>query len=94
MMHYPGPKSIPPGESPGGVVVHVYSVPGELLLVVQKLSLSDDPIQASQDASDIAERSGAAQVCLVAYDGDSGERFPADAWIDPEDPQTESEPHD
>jgi hypothetical protein len=78
----PGPPAILPRSAPGGVVVHVYAVPSGRLLVVQSIeagTYSDKlPEQAAEQAWSLLEavEPGADGVCLVAYDGDSGERGP------------------
>lgn len=81
--HKPGPSHLEPGLCPGGVVIHVYSVPtnknvkpgtarDELLL-----ARNWDPYTSmgmlTQDAEFVATMSK--EVCLVGYDGDTGERM-------------------
>jgi hypothetical protein len=79
----PGPPSLEPGAAPGGVVIHVYAVPSGLLLAV---STNATPTQAAYaaglDAAAVA-LAYAGDVCLVAYDGDTGARYTADAWVAP-----------
>lgn len=65
-------------------MIHVYTVPsGELIAA--------SPIHPTDDVAAIAEQDAAAfaaalamlhdgVACLVAYDGDTGERFPPEAW--------------
>lgn len=82
----PGPTSIGAGEAVGGLVVHVYSVPDCELLHVGKLNgfLSDEDVErvilddVTAAAAAVADHR---QVCLVMYDGDSGERL--SHWPDP-----------
>lgn len=74
----PGPASIPPDEMPGGVVIHVYSVPTCRLLLTRHAHDRDD---VERHAADDAAQTDAmlwpddVGVCLVAYDGDTGERM-------------------
>ena len=75
----PGPPSIAPGQCPGGVVVHVYRRDG-LCLVERPLppGIRLDPSAASVPAvdADIAVMLAESQdLCVVAYDGDTGERM-------------------
>jgi hypothetical protein len=72
----PGPQSITPGICPGGVVIHVYAVPSQVLLLSQRIGPRDDVYAAAERAAAV----DAAAVCLVAYDGDTGERYSADDW--------------
>jgi hypothetical protein len=79
----PGPRQIPSGSAPGGVVVYGYAVPSERLIFVQAIPQG----HAAECAERIADANfdywlanalpGDEGVCLVAYDGDSGERM---AW--------------
>lgn len=72
----PGPASIPAGESVGGVVIHVYGVPDGVLLHVGRLGDHASPADVLSDIVTADNRSkGYAAVCLVAYDGDTGERM-------------------
>ncbi len=68
----PGPNSIDPDAKPDGVIVHVYSVPDGELLKVSAIDLRNVDDVAGNDGLEFAERA----VCLVAYDGDTGERLP------------------
>lgn len=73
----PGPPSIEPGRSPGGVVVRVYATSDPPTLVIeQALRLGDDIDEAATLAAALSDASGW-HACLVAYDGDTGERM---AW--------------
>lgn len=80
----PGPTAIEPGRMPGGVVIHVYSVPTQRLLV-ERLAHSENEVEqyagidaAIADATMWPEDVG---VCIVVYDGDSGKRMaPHAAW--------------
>jgi hypothetical protein len=69
----PGPRSLAAGVNPGGVVVHVYSVPTGKLLRVQQLQPDMTGAALAAMAADAASFSR--QVCLVAYDGDTGGRI-------------------
>lgn len=80
----PGPPSISPSSAPGGVVVHVYSVPSERLLLVQLIGPGDDVDHAATVAAgqamtlaQLEHEPDADGLCLVAYDGDDGSRM---AW--------------
>ena len=85
-MIYPGPDSILPGMAPGGVVIHGYSVPSQRLLFVQAIpagwSDGDVDIVAKWNA-DLAMADADPATCLVAYDGDTGERLSVAAWLEP-----------
>ena len=76
----PGPMGVAPGLCPGGVVVHVYSVPGEVLICEQRLHPGSDVEVAATVAAQLADGYGP-RTCLVAYDGDTGERMTAEAWV-------------
>lgn len=82
-MIHPGPPQIEPGVYPGGVVIHVYDVPSGVLVTT---SMSRSLAEASHNAATDADvtvlfaRPDRWGVCLVAYDGDTGERFDADDW--------------
>ena len=77
----PGPPSILPRSAPGGVVIHGYAVPDSRRVFVQKVPAG----LTAEDVDRIAEANadfwlalpGDTGICLVAYDGDSGERM---AW--------------
>lgn len=83
MMFRPGPSSIPTGRHPGGVVLHVYEVPSGRLLAVSMVN-PDEEVgwRAEFDAERVLRviAPGAVGFCLVAFDGDTGERFPPEAW--------------
>jgi hypothetical protein len=74
----PGPLSIEPGRCPGGVVLQVYAVPTGQLVVEQALRPGDDVGDAAELAAALVLPGWAA--CLVAYDGDTGDRFTALQW--------------
>jgi hypothetical protein len=83
----PGPPSLAPELVPGGVVIHVYSVPTQRLLVIR---LAHDRADVARHAEADAAEAEALMwpddlgVCLVAYDGDTGERigaWPARGWV-------------
>jgi hypothetical protein len=74
----PGPASIPADAWPGGVVIHIYAVPSSRLVLVSKLAdLVDVDARAEADADAAVARlhPGERDICLVAYDGDTGERI-------------------
>lgn len=77
----PGPLSLDPGLCPGGVVVRVYAAPGEQLVVEQRLHPGSDVDGAALLAAALAERAPGWGSVLVAYDGDTGERFGPEAWV-------------
>lgn len=83
-MIHPGPSAIDPGAAPDGIVLRCYSVPDQRLLFEQQLNgnLSDDDVEelANQGVETAGEH-GATNVCLVAYDGDSGQRIPLRDWF-------------
>ena len=71
----PGPESIAADTCPDGLVLHAYSLRGELLRESCVLP-SDADRKASDDALSIAADPRAAPgVILVVYDGDSGDRW-------------------
>ncbi len=74
----PGPARIEPGQCPGGVVMRVYAVPSNALVIEQKLGPGDD-IEASAEMAAALEMPGWG-ACLVAYDGDTGERAGPLEW--------------
>jgi len=74
MIVRPGPESIAADTAPDGVVVHCYSVPDAVLLFVQHLTPGCDLEALAVEAVDTAAEH-AGNVCLVAYDGDSGQRL-------------------
>jgi hypothetical protein len=87
---HPGPTWIDPSTAPGGIVLHCYSVPDQQLLFVQALCAGADVDEVGVEAfveqratqgAELAEAAGAVNVCLVAYDGDTGERIPLREWF-------------
>ncbi len=75
----PGPASIEPGCAPGGVVFHVYAVPTERLLLTRAARTeAEAAYYAGRDSADViaALHPFERGVCLVAYDGDTGDRLP------------------
>jgi hypothetical protein len=77
----PGPDAIAAHACPDGVVIHCYTTTVPWALVFTRRYHVDDALEERATAD--AERAMAltnGSVCLVAYDGDSGERFPAAAW--------------
>jgi hypothetical protein len=72
---YPGPAAIDMNQCPGGLVVHIYSVPDEVLLLVSSLTGGNVETQGLADG-DLIDKLSAGTVCLVFYDGDTGLRMP------------------
>jgi len=77
----PGPARIEPGACPGGVVIHVYTatVP-PVLITTHALRPGDDVAATAEQDAAVFDAFTAEASCLVAYDGDTGERFSAEAW--------------
>lgn len=75
----PGPDRIEPGACPGGVVIDVYAVPSNLRVIRHHLRPGDDIDGAATMAAGLDLPGWAA--CLVAYDGDTGDRYPPGAWV-------------
>jgi hypothetical protein len=74
---------LPPGRAPAGVVIRVYTVPDGRLMLEQAIdgTADDEAVAAAaRRAGALVEAVGARSVCLVAYNGDTGERFPEGAW--------------
>lgn len=75
----PGPPSIEPGTCPGGVVVHIYTATVPPVLVLTSNVRPDDACPLADKAVHDRERVDAwtagAPVCLVGYDGDTGQRL-------------------
>jgi hypothetical protein len=71
----PGPPSILPRSAPGGVVVHGYDVPSQRLLFVQGIEPGANVDKAAGDNAGRSWPVAEEGVCLVAYDGDTGERM-------------------
>jgi hypothetical protein len=82
-MIHPGPPTIRPGMCPGGVVIHVYAATDPPVLLLTRCYRSGDPIEksAERDANATADTEA---VCLVAYDGDTGDRYSAIDWAEHE----------
>jgi len=74
----PGPASIEPGACPGGVVIRVYAVPSGTLVIEQRIGPGSDVEAAATLAAELDAPGWAA--CLVAYDGDTGERAGPLEW--------------
>ena len=71
----PGPASLAPNLEPDGMVIHVYAVPSERLLLVSHVNAGNADLGAvDADAVFAALAAGESAVCIVAYDGDTGER--------------------
>ena len=71
----PGPDAIAPRGAPGGLVLHVYEVPTQLLLLTRPLrTLAEAEESAFTDAELVELLTSSREVCIVAYDGDTGER--------------------
>jgi hypothetical protein len=75
VMVYPGPDSIPPDACPGGWFIHVYDRHGVLVLVraLPPGILFAEPDLAKADA-ELVTMMVPGEMCLVFYDGDTGER--------------------
>lgn len=74
----PGPPSIEPGRCPGGIVMRVYAIPSNTLVVEQCLTADGDIDAAAEMAAALMLPGWSA--CLVAYDGDTGERAGPLEW--------------
>lgn len=70
----PGPLSIDPARCPDGVVIQVYNRDGALLLETS-VSLHDDVQTRAEHDADLVVAMEPGDVCLVAFDGDTGERM-------------------
>lgn len=83
-MIYPGPASIDPGLAPGGLVFRVYNMAGtELLERRVPASTTEDEIDNAAEAdADLAVQLSKGDLCLVTYDGDTGQRI---SPVSPED---------
>jgi hypothetical protein len=79
----PGPERIDAGACPGGVVLHVYSATTPPVLVLSRRYRTTDAIEtmAATDATIIDAMPDVGAVCLVGYDGDTGERFDLAGWF-------------
>lgn len=76
----PGPRRMPPGRAPGGVVFQVYSQRGHLLAERMLTPGVDADAAATRDAQIVADLGPRADVVWVAFDGDTGERWTTDEW--------------
>jgi len=77
----PGPARIEPGQCPGGVIIRVYATSNPPVLVIeQKLGPGDDIEGAATVAAALADEAHGWHACLVAYDGDTGERAGPLEW--------------
>jgi hypothetical protein len=84
MITRPGPARLPPAQAPGGVILRVYNRRGTMLV--------DRPLrpgEAWQGTCDLAKDdaiatlesgAGPGDICLVAYDGDTGVRWTPEDW--------------
>ena len=77
----PGPPRIAVGRCPGGLIVHVYGEDGRRILTQRLTSLGQAEAQAIHDGdlTKAALRPGEA-CCVVAFDGDTGERWSPADW--------------
>ena len=75
----PGPVSIDAGQCRDGLVIHIYSVPDARLLRVSPIDLPSVERRAIIDRL-LTDDTWVGPVCLVCYDGDSGERCGVDFW--------------
>ena len=76
----PGPASISAGAAPGGIVIHVYDVPTCMLLLERRLVDLEEAMRTAEADGSFVDSLTAA-CCVVAYDGDSGERIPLRALL-------------
>lgn len=74
-MIYPGPEVIAAATSPGGVVIRGYAVPTNRVLFQSSVTTIDDVAAVATTDAQVALFSFERGVCLVAYDGDTGERI-------------------
>lgn len=75
----PGPLSLDAGLAPGGVVVRCYAVANSALLFEQRITPDSDVAEIA-DAGGVVAAEHGGNVCLVAFDGDSGERYDQRIW--------------
>lgn len=75
----PGPLAIEPGRAPGGVVIHIYDNAGRR--ISEQMIGPGDDVEALAEVGARLIPEATVIVVLVAYDGDSGERFPPSAWL-------------
>ena len=76
----PGPSRIARDVMPGGVVLHVYDRTGKLLTESRMGPGIDVAAEGERAAGHMLVLYDVDTVCLVAYDGDSGDRWPTEAW--------------
>lgn len=76
----PGPSWLAPGLAPDGVVVRVYAVPSCALLLERRLS-TDADVEALAEGDAEFALALESVVCLVAYDGDTGQRLDRRAFV-------------
>jgi hypothetical protein len=78
----PGPASIEPGGCPGGVVLYIYEVPSQRLLFTQRIDpfWNAETLEATAEANADAAHREAREVCIVTYDGDTGDRIIPDGF--------------
>lgn len=74
MIVRPGPASIAAGIVPGGVVIRVYDVPSCVLLLERRAASLDDVARCAVSDAELINAL-TTECCLVAYDGDTGERM-------------------
>ena len=87
-MIHPGPPSIDPNVCPDGLVLHVYAVPADRsdntrFLFDRALLPNMDNIMEAIDDRERAESMllpSEDALCLVIYDGDSGQRIQEMGW--------------
>lgn len=82
MMIRPGPAHIGPGACPGGLVVHIYDTRDASLVSFHPIDcLAYSDAIAADHAHQLAELVPAdVPVCLVFYDGDTGQRV-VPPWV-------------
>lgn len=82
-MTRPGPPELEAGLAPGGLVVRIYTAVDEYELVAEQyLTLNDDPEALALEAALATQEVRTDDVCLVVYDGDTGERWSALAILE------------
>ena len=70
----PGPAAIPPHSVPGGIMLHVYSVPDGECILIRGMDdfASEDEVESDAVFAGTVTDGG---VCIVVFDGDTGERW-------------------
>lgn len=74
----PGPPWIERGTYPGGIVIQIYAASDPPMLLLTTMVRQSDPIEDRAEADGRLVRrliDADGPVCLVVYDGDTGERL-------------------